>query len=104
MSVGLAQSITELVCILTVSVTKVQNDCHTALRFPAASKMTAKTEMPEKSPNARILQDGDNYSAYLCVPQMPSHSRKATYLTLGITEGQLGNQILKCLWMSLRKR
>lgn len=41
--------------------------------------MTAKTEMPEKSSNASILQDRDNYSVYLRVLQMPIHSNKATY-------------------------
>lgn len=40
--------------------------------------MTAKTEMPEKSSNSRILQDRDNYYVYLCVLQMPIHSHKAT--------------------------
>lgn len=83
--------------MLTTPATNIQNYCHKALHFPAATKMTAKTEMPKKSSNARILQDRDNYSVYLCVLQMPIHSHKATYPTLGITEAQLGNQILNCL-------
>lgn len=59
--------------------------------------MTAKTEMLVKSSNAGILQDRGNSSVYLCVLQMPIHSHKATYVDLGITEAQLGNQILNCL-------